>query len=98
MLIPPRRRATLFEKAFISQNINFPSPLFPELSPPQLGPINNNYNREDNCISKPNKSSAMPIFIFMIAQVCTAFLQAFEVDNEFVHYGTHTNRILRKSN
>jgi len=40
-----------------------------ELSPPQLGPTNNNYNREDNCISKPNKSSAMPIFIFMIAQL-----------------------------
>jgi hypothetical protein len=42
---------------------------FPGLSSPPLGPHNNNYNREDNCIEQANESSAMPIFIFMIAQV-----------------------------
>ena len=41
----------------------------PGLSSPPLGPHNNNYNREDNCIEQANESSAMPIFIFMIAQV-----------------------------
>ena len=39
------------------------------LSSPPLGPHNNNYNREDNCIEAASESSAMPIFIFMVAQV-----------------------------
>lgn len=40
------------------------------LSSPPLGPHNNNLNREDvNCIEEADESSAMPIFIFMVAQV-----------------------------
>ena len=34
-----------------------------------MAPHNNQYNREDNCIEQADKSSALPIFIFMIAQL-----------------------------
>ena len=64
------REPRALRKGLISPPLIIFFSVLAELSPPQLGPINNNYNREDNCISKPNKSSAMPIFIFMIAQVC----------------------------
>lgn len=39
------------------------------LSNPPLAPHNNQYNREDNCIEQANKSAALPIFVFMVAQV-----------------------------
>jgi len=39
------------------------------LSSPPLAPHNNQYNREDNCIEQADESSALPIFIFMIAQL-----------------------------
>ena len=40
------------------------------LSSPPLVPHNNHqFTREDNCIKEANKSSALPIFIFMIAQL-----------------------------
>jgi len=39
------------------------------LSSPPIVPINNQFNREDNCIKEASKSSAFPIFIFMIAQL-----------------------------
>ena len=41
----------------------------PGLNSPPLGPNSNFISREDNCIEKANESSAMPIFIFMIAQL-----------------------------
>jgi hypothetical protein len=43
------------------------------LSSPPLAPHNNQYNREDNCIEEANESAALPIFIFMVAQVCTYY-------------------------
>ncbi len=44
--------------------------VFPGLPSPPLGPNNNNLNREDtNCIAEANESSAMPIFVFMVAQL-----------------------------
>ena len=43
--------------------------LIPGLSNPPLAPHNNQYNREDNCIEQANESAALPIFVFMIAQV-----------------------------
>ena len=50
-----------------------PYPFFPVagLSNPPLAPHNNQYNREDNCIEQANKSAALPIFVFMVAQVNT---------------------------
>merc|ERR1719385_635833 len=39
------------------------------LSSPPLVPHNPQFNREDNCIKEASKSSAFPIFIFMIAQL-----------------------------
>lgn len=39
------------------------------LSSPPLAPHNNQYNREDNCIEQADKSAALPIFIFMVAQM-----------------------------
>ena len=43
--------------------------LFTGLSSPPLAPHNNQYNRENNCIEAADESSALPIFIFMIAQL-----------------------------
>ena len=42
---------------------------FSGLSNPPLAPHNNQYNREDNCIEQADDESALPIFVFMIAQV-----------------------------
>ena len=42
---------------------------FSGLSNPPLAPHNNQYNREDNCIEQADKSAALPIFVFMVAQV-----------------------------
>merc|ERR1719412_1610733 len=39
------------------------------LSNPPLAPHNNQYNREDNCIEQADKSAALPIFVFMVAQL-----------------------------
>jgi len=39
------------------------------LSSPPLVPHNHQFNRDDNCITEASSSSAMPIFIFMIAQL-----------------------------
>merc|ERR1719412_2249146 len=39
------------------------------LSNPPLAPHNNQYNREANCIEQANKSAALPIFVFMVAQL-----------------------------
>eukprot|EP00093_Oithona_nana_P005745 05745.XXX_182220_189329_1 [CDS] Oithona nana genome sequencing. len=39
------------------------------LSNPPLAPHNNQYNREDNCIEQADDESALPIFVFMIAQL-----------------------------
>ena len=43
--------------------------LIPGLSNPPLAPHNNQYNREDNCIEQADESAALPIFVFMVAQV-----------------------------
>ena len=45
-----------------SENVN-------GLSSPPLGPHNHQFNRDDNCIKEGSKSSALPIFIFMMAQL-----------------------------
>ena len=39
------------------------------LSSPPLGPHNHQFSRDDNCIKEGSKSSALPIFIFMMAQL-----------------------------
>jgi len=39
------------------------------LSSPPLVPHNHQFSRDDNCITEASSSSAMPIFIFMIAQL-----------------------------
>ena len=39
------------------------------LSSPPLGPHNSQFSRDDNCIKDASKSSALPIFIFMLAQL-----------------------------
>ena len=43
--------------------------LFAGLSNPPLAPHNNQYNREANCIEQADESAALPIFVFMVAQV-----------------------------
>ena len=42
---------------------------FSGLVSPPLAPHNNQYNRENNCIEQAAESSALPIFIFMVAQL-----------------------------
>ena len=43
--------------------------MFAGLSNPPLAPHNNQYNREANCIEQADESAALPIFVFMVAQV-----------------------------
>ena len=46
--------------------------MFAGLSNPPLAPHNQNqYNREANCIEQADESAALPIFVFMVAQVKT---------------------------
>ena len=45
-----------------SENVN-------GLSSPPLGPHNHQFSRDDNCIKEGSSSAALPIFIFMLAQL-----------------------------
>merc|ERR1711874_682558 len=45
-----------------SENVN-------GLSSPPLGPHNHQFSRDDNCIKEGSNSAALPIFIFILAQL-----------------------------
>ena len=51
---------------------------------------NNQYNREANCIEQADESAALPIFVFMVAQVraYSAFLKVFLLQITLSGYNT----------
>ena len=61
--------ALCFGRVVIPISSDFVLWLIPGLSNPPLAPHNNQYNREDNCIEQADESAALPIFVFMVAQV-----------------------------
>ena len=65
--------------------------MFAGLSNPPLAPHNNQYNREANCIEQADESAALPIFVFMVAQVKNRqniyiFREILTYENTYVTY------------